>query len=365
MASGDPFALLEPAPGSQRTSHAGPRALFELGAVYHDPRSSAALEVSLLVFEGGQVVITGAGVDVECAASSLRFEAPVLGASVSSVRLPSGAQCVTTDLAALSRLRELGGRPLPFARVYGLEQSWAVVVLAAAFVLTALVASYIWIIPGLALRVVQASPGLKHKVGQGTLAILDRWLEPSALSSSEREHVRGLFAPLAADHPGLGLHLEFRKLGAPNAFALPDGTVVLTDEIVRLSEHDDALTGVLLHEIGHVAHGHSLRRIIESSTFAVLATAYYGDADQITAIAGGLPLVYAQSRYSRRDETEADRVALDGLLRLRKDPRRLAALFRAMEVRAHGSDLDYFSSHPATAKRADLFEAAGTANDPQ
>jgi Zn-dependent protease with chaperone function len=60
-------------------------------------------------------------------------------------------------------------------------------------------------------------------------------------------------------------------------------------EIVRLSEHDDALCGVLLHEIGHVAHGHSLRRIIESSTFAVLATAYYGDADQITAIAGALP----------------------------------------------------------------------------
>ena len=191
------------------------------------------------------------------------------------------------------------------------------------------------------------------------LAILDRWLEPSALSSAERERVRGLFAPLAAPYPELGLHLEFRKLGAPNAFALPDGTVVVTDEIVRLSEHDDALSGVLLHEIGHVAHGHSLRRIIESSTFAVLATAYYGDADQITAIAGGLPLVYAQTRYSRRDETEADRVALDGLLRLRKDPRHVAMLFRAMQAQARGSNLEYFSSHPATARRAELFEAAG------
>jgi Zn-dependent protease with chaperone function len=351
--------VLEPVPGSQRTSHAGPRALFELGAVYHDPRSSAVVEVGMLVFEGGQVVITGAGVDVECAASALRFEAPVLGASVSSVRLPSGAQCVTADLAALTRLRELGGRPLPFARVYALEQSWAAVVLAAAFVLTALVASYVWVIPSVALRVVQASPRLKQKVGQGTLAIVDRWLEPSRLSASEREHVRALFAPLAADYPGLGLHLEFRSLGAPNAFALPDGTVVLTDEIIRLAQHDDALTGVLLHEIGHVTHGHSLRRIIESSTFAVLAAAYYGDADQITAIAGGLPLVYANSRYSRRDETEADGVALDGLLRLRKDPRHVAALFRAMEVRAQGSDLEYFSSHPATAKRAEVFEAAG------
>ena len=361
MASGDPLAVLEPPPGSQRTSHAGPRALFELDAIYHDPRSSAAVDVCLVVFEGGQVVITGAGVDAECAASALRFEAPVLGASLSSARLPSGAQCVTADLAALDRLRGLGGRPLPFARVYGLERSWAVVVLAAAFVLTALVASYIWVIPWAALRVVQASPRLKHQVGQGTLAILDRRLEPSALSPAEREHVRGLFAPLAADHPGLGLHLEFRKLGAPNAFALPDGTVVLTDEIVRLSEHDDALSGVLLHEIGHVAHGHALRRIIESSTFAVLATAYYGDADQITAIAGGLPLLYAQTRYSRRDETEADRVALEGLLRLQKDPRHVGALFRAMEARARGSDLEYFSSHPATGRRAALFEAAGTA----
>jgi hypothetical protein len=30
-----------------------------------------------------------------------------------------------------------------------------------------------------------------------------------------------------------------------------------------------------------------------------------------------------------------------------------------MQARAHGSDLDYFSSHPAIARRAEMFEAAG------
>ena len=48
--------------------------------------------------------------------------------------------------------------------------------------------------------------------------------------------------------------LEFRHGGYidANAFALPSGIIVMTDELVELAKSDDELISVLAHEIGHV-----------------------------------------------------------------------------------------------------------------
>jgi predicted Zn-dependent protease len=137
------------------------------------------------------------------------------------------------------------------------------------------------------------------------------------------------------------------------------GYVVLTDEIVRLAEHDDELLGVLFHEAGHVAHGHGLRRVIESSVLALLAMAYHGDADQVTAVAGGLPLAYAKSRYSREEELEADAAAYDGLSRHGKDTCHFARMLHALERASASADreLGHLSSPPATRERVLRFEA--------
>ncbi len=50
-----------------------------------------------------------------------------------------------------------------------------------------------------------------------------------------------------------------RAVGA-NAFALPSGIVVMTDELVELAKTDDELVAVLAHEIGHVRGRHALRQ---------------------------------------------------------------------------------------------------------
>jgi predicted Zn-dependent protease len=100
--------------------------------------------------------------------------------------------------------------------------------------------------------------------------------------------------------------------------------------------------------------------VIESSLFAVLAMTYYGDADLVTLLAGGLPLVYAKSRYSRAEETEADGAALEGLQRHGKDPRHFARILAVLE-RQQGPgkpEMRYFSSHPATHERIERFERA-------
>lgn len=49
------------------------------------------------------------------------------------------------------------------------------------------------------------------------------------------------------------------QIGA-NAFALPDGTLVVTDELVELAgDNDDEVLAVLAHELGHIHERHGLR----------------------------------------------------------------------------------------------------------
>jgi Zn-dependent protease with chaperone function len=336
-------------------------ALLELSGSYYDPRSSRPLRALLRVDAERRVLVTANGVDVACAAAELRFSAPLLGATLTALRLPTGAALETADAAAVARLRELSGRPTSFGRIHRWERSNAVVALAAILTLATLLAGYLWLIPLGASQVARLFPVVSQQIGKGTLGLLDALLlEPSRLAASDQQRLREHFEGLRADYPGVRLQLEFRSARVANAFALSDGTVVLTDELVALAGHDDQVIAVLLHEIGHVVFGHGLRRALRSSAFLVLMMSYYGDVAQLTAVAGSLPISYAQSRYSRQEEEEADGMALEGLRRHGKDPVCFARILRALvsEPGPERPELKYFSSHPAVAERAARFERA-------
>ena len=76
------------------------------------------------------------------------------------------------------------------------------------------------------------------------------------------------------------MSLAFRRgrdLGA-NAFALPDGVIVFTDELIGLLESDAEILAVFAHEYGHVVERHSLRQILQDSAIAVLSFLLIGEA---------------------------------------------------------------------------------------
>jgi Zn-dependent protease with chaperone function len=166
------------------------------------------------------------------------------------------------------------------------------------------------------------------------------------------------------------LHVLFRKGGplGPNALALPAGTIVFTDEMVKLAQNDDELLAVLAHEIGHVVHRHSLRMLVQDSLLAFLALAVTGDVSGTSQIFLGAPVLLTELYYSREFEQEADDHALRYLCRQRVDPRRFADLLRRVEaeVAKKRGDGDqkwgrYLSSHPATEERIQPFLAGASA----
>lgn len=142
-----------------------------------------------------------------------------------------------------------------------------------------------------------------------TLAILDKMhFHPTKLDTQTQERVLAHFAPAIAENKELNIRVQFRGGGdiGANAFALPDGTVVFTDEIVHLAHNDDELLAVLAHEIGHVKYRHGLRATIQGSVLSFAVGMLVGDVSAAADMLAALPLLLTTSSYSRDFEREAD-----------------------------------------------------------
>ncbi len=96
-----------------------------------------------------------------------------------------------------------------------------------------------------------------------------------------------------------------------NAFALPGGTIIFTDEIVELAEDDGELVAVFAHERGHVVNNHSMRNLMQSAGVTFVLGWMLGDLTMITdVVLVGAPVLLQQMSYSRSFEREADEYAL-------------------------------------------------------
>ena len=165
--------------------------------------------------------------------------------------------------------------------------------------------------------------------------------------------------------PDYDLDIIFRKgrgIG-PNAFALPDGTIIFTDEMVNLAEHDQELSAVLAHEIGHVVRRHGMRSIVQDSLLGFAILAITGDITGSSELFIGLPVLLTELAYSREFEREADAYALAYMQNHDIDRQHFANLMRRVEKRSGAGDDDgkkkwvnYLSTHPMTEERLEAFE---------
>jgi Zn-dependent protease with chaperone function len=131
---------------------------------------------------------------------------------------------------------------------------------------------------------------------------------------------------------------------------------------VTIPEEIDA---ILLHEIGHVVHRHSMRQVIQSSAMTIAMVMFTGDASAMDEWTAALPAVLLQSHYSRDFESEADRYAFARMIQLNIDPAHFGrGLQRITDDAMKDSPLSekdtqrtetflkYFSSHPPSDERA-------------
>lgn len=218
-------------------------------------------------------------------------------------------------------------------------------------------------LPWLAMRVAEVlPPSADAKLGSGVMQVLDgRLFNPSTLGAERQRDLQALFDDVVRGYPRAGdWQLQLRdspQLGA-NAFALPGGTVVLTDQMVALARDDRELLGVLAHEVGHVSRRHGLRQLVQAMGVSALALGLFGDVTVLSSLTGLAPQLL-QAGYSRDMEREADAFARAWLVRAGIDQRHFDALMCRLDAAHGGQDkpgkhdaLRYFDSHPAVSERA-------------
>ncbi len=259
-----------------------------------------------------------------------------------SVRFADGAVLEVDAGAQLSRVLAAAGRY--DALVTRWQRSWRIVVMSLVLSITAAIAGYIWLLPvvadRLAVRVPASWVAALDEVVIGQLQRQDS-LQPTALGADGQQHLRSRFEAAVAsqssspDMPKVNVH--FFRLGAmPNAFALPGGSIVFLDGLVKMAPNDDALVGVFAHEYGHVQHRHGLRTLLRTAALSAIAAWYFGD---FTSLANAAVIV-SQLSHSRAFEAQADDVALELMKANKLDTKSLAELFRRMRDRRGEPDSD-------------------------
>lgn len=195
-------------------------------------------------------------------------------------------------------------------------------------------------------------------IDRGALETLDRVLfDTSALETREQDRIDALFRTIVngAGKDANDFRLLFRDGGAvgANAFALPGGSIVVTDQIVELTENDDELAGVLGHELAHVVEQHSLQQIYRAVGWVFLAGLVAGDSGQLVEEAVAQVGALQSLSYSRAFETSADIYSARLMHTLGRDPLAFIALLERVTLECGQSceESSLLSSHPGTADR--------------
>ena len=167
------------------------------------------------------------------------------------------------------------------------------------------------------------------------------------------------------------IRVNIYEIDPVNGLAAPDGRIFITrgfyDKYRAGEVTGPEMASVIAHELGHVALGHSRRRMIDFSGQNALRTAMIM---VFTRFIPGLGVYIANflttllaARLSRSDEYEADAYASALLTKSGIGTEAQKSLFRKLDALTRsngGSAPAWLLSHPKTAERIKAIEAMET-----
>ena len=165
-----------------------------------------------------------------------------------------------------------------------------------------------------------------------------------------------------ADAPDWKWEVNVISSNELNAFCMPGGKIMFYSGLIRqLNLTDDEIAIVMGHEISHALREHSREQVsqaIAAQTAIGVGAALLGLGQGSADIANlGYGALIA-TRFSRNDESEADRIGLELTARAGYDPRAGIALWQKMMKAGKGERPPQFlSTHPAEANRVQQIES--------
>ena len=193
--------------------------------------------------------------------------------------------------------------------IWKLERSPSLIVFSIIFVVAFVFALVKWGVPAASHYVAfQLPENSLNKLGdEAEKYVLNNWTNPSHLAQGQKDLISKQYLnTIAEGKPAKLVFREGGRLGA-NAVALPNNTIIITDELIEMAHSDQEILGVLAHEQGHLVERHSLQQGLTSLGLSVLYIAMTGDSSDLLT---SLPAAMIGANYSRKFEAEADMYAL-------------------------------------------------------
>lgn len=157
---------------------------------------------------------------------------------------------------------------------------------------------------------------------------------------------------------GTPLNFKVYRTKEVNAFACADGSVRVYSGLMDLM-NDDEVLGVIGHEIGHVAHKDTKNAMKQSLINSAILDGIGSTGEMAAKLTdsqlGSIGQTLLNSKYSRKQETNADDYGYDFLKNNGKNPWAMAMAFNKLqELESSGQSnalANMFSSHPQTTER--------------
>ena len=319
-------------------------------------KSSSKLEVSINVDESGTVSIPDS--KVKCPFSKLAIS-PRLGNSTRFITFPNGFLFESENNDAIDALIETYGTSSLAShsshKIY-IQLSFLVIVLCS-----------VWYgvhfgVPKLTQKVTNTIP-IETIIEQGQLAYDDMeedHFTESKLDAKLQARIHQRFKeiiPKDSSEFSYRLHIKNSESIGANAFAFPSGDIVITDALINLTEDDDEIAAVLLHEIGHVEKKHAVKSLVQASALLLVVIAVSGDITSASTLLIGIPALMLNSSYSREMESEADQYALLEMKKRSLDPVHFINILQRLKKQTDNQAEDgYFNSHPNINDRIEVFQ---------
>lgn len=153
-----------------------------------------------------------------------------------------------------------------------------------------------------------------------------------------------------------------------NAFAAPSGLIFFNTGLIGTMKNEDQLISVMAHEIGHVVSRHIASRMAKQTKVTAVSMLF-----ALASLAAGNPALTqglftgamaasatAGLSFSRQDEEQADRLAVDWMRRIGRDPAAMEGMLKTMRriTRYRSEQLPpYLLTHPNPEDRLQYVQA--------
>ena len=203
-------------------------------------------------------------------------------------------------------------------------------------------------------RVQQVTDKTEEKLGELFLEIFQKAEKENknqVVTNSVDSIVTKICSSNKIDRESIKVHV-FDK-NEINAFALPNGHIIVYTGLILNSDNQEELSGVICHEIAHVQLNHVMKSLVKEVGLTVLISMTTGNAG--SEIIQEVLKMLSSSAFDRSLEKEADIRAVDYLVKSKINPEPFANFLYKLSGKENEAIeyLKWISTHPESKVRAE------------